>query len=138
MNTNYENEAWNKLVETSKAQLSTDCPLQEDELVLWADKRIKQLEQERDQLKNDVARIERRLDHMFDDMLKWRGIERELGDKPCGSCSGSGVRVYGSTSTWRGGIGGQAVTSDVCDTCWGSGNQSKPWTNLRQKAQESL
>ena len=46
-------------------------------------------------------------------------------------CSGFGVIAYGSTATWRGGAGGQMVTSGVCDHCWGSGSHSKPWLNLR-------
>lgn len=58
--------------------------------------------------------------------LDWRGI-----DNPCKGCGGSGVRVYGSTSTWRGGIGGQAMTHGVCDTCWGSG-ETNPWVNLKK------
>ena len=64
--------------------------------------------------------------------LEWRGIEGE----PCSVCSGSGVRNYGSTSTWRGGIGGQAFTADVCDGCWGSGDAKRPWTNLRKLRDE--
>lgn len=40
---------------------------------------------------------------------------------PCAACHGNGYRAYGSTATWRRGIGGQAFTTDVCDECWGSG-----------------
>jgi hypothetical protein len=58
--------------------------------------------------------------------LEWRGVEA-----PCGTCDGSGVRVYGSTATWRGGVGGQAVTTGVCDACWGSGDMHRKYTNLR-------
>src|SRR5512138_3331028 len=62
-------------------------------------------------------------------ILSWRGIcEHET---PCKRCGGSGVASYGSTSTWRGGVGGAAMTSDVCDLCWGSGVAERPWTNLR-------
>ncbi len=50
----------------------------------------------------------------------------------CKNCSGYGYRVYGSTSTWRGGAGGQAITSDVCDQCWGSGRCDKSHGNLRR------
>jgi hypothetical protein len=59
--------------------------------------------------------------------LQWRGIE-----KPCDKCSGSGVICYGSTSTWRGGIGGCAMTNGVCDKCWGSGDADHHWTDLRR------
>lgn len=64
--------------------------------------------------------------------LEWRGIE----GAPCRVCSGSGVRNYGSTATWRGGMGGQAFTADVCDECWGSGDATRPWTNLRKLRDE--
>lgn len=59
-------------------------------------------------------------------MLEIRGI-----DDPCSFCSGSGVRVYGSTSTWRGGIGGSAMTQDVCDRCWGTGDSRRKGCDLR-------
>jgi hypothetical protein len=36
--------------------------------------------------------------------LDWRGIEY-----PCSKCTGTGYIVYGSTSTYWGGIGGQAM-----------------------------
>ena len=49
----------------------------------------------------------------------------------CTKCGGTGTVVYGSTATWRGGIGGQMMTNDVCDKCWGSGDEHKHWTNLR-------
>ena len=60
-------------------------------------------------------------------MLRWRGVET-----PCEMCRGSGVRPYASTATWRGGIGGCAITRDLCDTCWGSGDKDHHWTDLRK------
>lgn len=60
-------------------------------------------------------------------LLEWRGVE-----DPCLKCSGSGTRAYGSTATWRGGMGGQMITSDVCDACWGSGDRYRTWTDLRR------
>jgi len=63
--------------------------------------------------------------------IEYRGVE-----DPCPKCHGHGVRAYGSTATWRGGIGGQTTTSDVCDGCWGSGDKNKTWTNLRTIAAE--
>ena len=68
----------------------------------------------------------------YNDMLEWRGIDRSAGDEPCPNCGGSGVKIYGDTSTWRKGIGGQMITADVCDKCWGSGNAKNPWINLRE------
>jgi hypothetical protein len=58
--------------------------------------------------------------------LQWRGVE-----DPCETCGGAGSRPYASTSTWRGGWGGSAITRDVCDSCWGSGDKGRPWVNLR-------
>jgi len=65
--------------------------------------------------------------------LGWRDIDPDK-DKPCGRCGGSGRRTYPNTTTWIGGIGGQMVTVDVCDHCWGSGIQDRPWTNLKKVA----
>lgn len=65
-----------------------------------------------------------------ENLLDWRGIDLE---DACGGCAGAGIKVYGSTATWRGGIGGRALTSDVCNECWGSGNKHKPWPSHRAK-----
>lgn len=59
--------------------------------------------------------------------LDWRGVEQ-----PCAACRGTGWKMYANTSTWRGGIGGNAMTRGQCDRCWGSGDEDRPWTNLRQ------
>lgn len=69
---------------------------------------------------------------MWDEFLEMRGIDGGR-DNPglCRACDGLGVQTYGSTATWRGGIGGQALTLDVCDRCWGSGLQSRPWPSHR-------
>lgn len=44
-------------------------------------------------------------------------------------CGGLGVKQYPNTATWNRAavIAGQSFTKDVCDTCWGSGDASKPW-----------
>ncbi len=81
---------------------------------LSAEARVKELEKYRE---DEHAR-----------MLSWRDIEP---DEFCETCGGSGTRVYGSTATWRGGIGGQALTADVCDKCWGSGNKHRAWPSMR-------
>lgn len=69
--------------------------------------------------------------------MKSRNLLQEICDlrsveTPCDRCSGLGVKTYGSTATWKGGVGGQMLTSDVCDSCWGSGDSRKPWTDLRK------
>lgn len=49
----------------------------------------------------------------------------------CYRCGGSGRRVYPTTSTWHGTVGGAAPTEDVCDACWGSGNVNRKGPDLR-------
>lgn len=61
------------------------------------------------------------------DYLAWRDIAH-----PCPDCGGSGVKTYSSTALWRRGIGGQAFTNGVCDKCWGSGDSTRPWVDLRK------
>jgi hypothetical protein len=76
-----------------------------------------------------MGRREYDLDELRELMLQWRAIEP--GDE-CEECGGSGIRCYGSTATWHGGIGGSAMTNDVCDHCWGSGDRHRPWPNRRR------
>jgi len=49
----------------------------------------------------------------------------------CRKCGGTGKRGYANTSTWRHGIGGQVMTEDICDYCWGTGDSENPGINLR-------
>lgn len=60
-------------------------------------------------------------------VVEMRGIRGEV----CKTCGGWGVYNYPSTATWRGGIGGQMFTTDVCNKCWGSGDETHPWPNRR-------
>ena len=71
-------------------------------------------------------------EQLYYELCLWRGIEQENGDIICEKCGGAGVRTYSSSATWRGGIGGQTITTDICDKCWGSGKENKPWINLRR------
>lgn len=74
-------------------------------------------------LRSRVAALEAAREREHERFLMWRAIE----DTPCKDCTGSGVKLYGSTSTWRGGAGGQTVTTAVCNKCWGSGSAEQPW-----------
>lgn len=67
--------------------------------------------------------------------LELRGIEP---DNACSACGGIGKRTYPNTTTWRGGIGGQMMTTDVCDKCWGSGDKTHTWLNLRVVTQGTI
>lgn len=78
-----------------------------------------------------VKELQEQRDSQYWDFLSMRGVEK--GDV-CPACGGLGVRAYPSTSTWRGGIGGQKITNDICDECWGSGRASVKWTDLRELA----
>lgn len=54
-------------------------------------------------------------------------------ERQCPRCGGAGAYSYASTSTWRGGVGGAMFTPDVCDLCWGSGDENNPGENLKLK-----
>lgn len=54
-------------------------------------------------------------------------------DAPCKKCGGSGKIAYSDITTWRGDIGGQSLTVDVCNACWGSGDRSAPWPSWNGK-----
>lgn len=60
--------------------------------------------------------------------LSLRNIE-----EPCEKCGGAGVYSYANTTTFHHGAGGQAITSDVCDRCWGSGDELKNWPSHKEQ-----
>lgn len=74
-----------------------------------------------------VHELEERMGSMQATFLEMRGVETQ-----CTKCGGLGTRVYGSTATWKGGIGGQSITRDVCDHCWGTGDEHKKGRDLRK------
>jgi hypothetical protein len=63
------------------------------------------------------------------DMLS---VAHMIAGVACPGCGGSGRKAYASTSTWRGGIGGQMITEGVCDKCWGTGRTDRKGVNLRE------
>lgn len=82
---------------------------------------------ERDEARERLTALRDEIPARF---YEWKGIDYPT-EQPCKDCGGSGERVYASTTAWRGGIGGCAMTRGVCDKCWGSGVAERPWTNLR-------
>ena len=53
----------------------------------------------------------------------------------CKKCAGIGRRSYPNTATFMSGpgvIAGQAITEDVCDVCWGTGDSNRPGQDLRE------
>ena len=63
----------------------------------------------------------------FRELWRLRGVEN-----PCHECNGLGIKAYGSTATWHGGIGGQVVTGGICDHCWGTGDEDRHGLNLKK------
>jgi hypothetical protein len=82
-----------------------------------------------------ISALREKNDKLREDFYKVSPSSRvyyvEEGDF-CRECNGSGYKVYGSTATWRGGVGGQAMTTSVCDVCWGSGSKSNAWPSWRK------
>jgi hypothetical protein len=72
------------------------------------------------------ALLQRQKELYFNEFISCRGVQT-----PCKRCGGFGVYTYGSTSTWHGGVGGQAMTNDVCNKCWGSGDENNHWPDRR-------
>jgi hypothetical protein len=62
-------------------------------------------------------------------------VAHHVAGVACARCDGNGYCAYGSTSTWRGGTGGQAITADVCDECWGSGRSDRKHGDQRRLRQ---
>lgn len=83
-------------------------------------------------VKSVLERLEKAFLRYSREQYFQRLIEERNIDEICSDCNGSGRKVYGSSSTWMGGIGGQTITGDVCDKCWGSGDSSKPSINLKK------
>lgn len=84
---------------------------------------------ERDELREEVSRLRAMADRRRV-ILDWLGVSDEAD--LCRRCHGRGQRAYGSATTWRGGIGGQAVTQDVCNMCWGTGVKARTGENLKK------
>lgn len=85
------------------------------------ERQLAKAESERDRLREQLQELR---DTMLERFLSWRGVENVCEGR--NGCGGSGTKTYASTATWRGGAGGQALTSAVCDQCWGSGDKSRP------------
>lgn len=98
----------------------------DDPITFSKDALVIALEQERKKVASLEATKSAYREEVWADFLSMRGVKT-----PCTRCNGLGVRVYGSTATWHGGIGGAAMTSGICDGCWGSGDKNRPWLNLK-------
>lgn len=78
-----------------------------------------------------------RIDAAWNRWLALKGLNPAMRAPIACVCLGRGRIWYGSTATWRGGMGGASMTEDVCDRCWGSGNRASPGKDLRRELAES-
>jgi len=85
------------------------------------------LEAKHQQYTGAVIQLTEERDNLIPRMLEWRGVET-----PCKRCGGSGRIGYANTATWRGGIGGSMMTADVCNGCWGTGDEHRKGVDLRK------
>lgn len=85
-------------------------------------------------LQKRVGELIDRRNNFHREVVEWRGIEF---DHVCTECGGSGYKVYGNTTTYHHGAGGQAITTSVCNKCWGSGDTYRPWTSWLQIEQQA-
>ncbi len=91
----------------------------------------------RERVERTQAHISEALDNTDWNGLEWLGddisaLARLARGVGCPRCSGRGHYTYSSTSTWRGGIAGQAMTEGVCDACWGTGRTDTIGVDLRK------
>ena len=92
---------------------------------------------ERDQAWIDIAELRAKLaerDAVVEHLRAFCRNPHEHEQGVCEKCSGIGSLLYGNTSTWRESVGGSAMTTGVCNKCWGSGSQEKPWPSWRMIA----
>ena len=72
--------------------------------------------------------------------LTWRFIDPSLpATEVCNKCDGTGKYMYANTNTYMsapGLLSGQAITEDLCDQCWGSGQANRPYTDVRALREE--
>ena len=62
-----------------------------------------------------------------------------MSDEGCLKCGGTGKFLYSNTATWRsapGIISGQAMTTDTCDECWGTGDDEHPGPDEEKAAKD--
>jgi hypothetical protein len=112
------------LIEPHTTRGITDCSTPLHIRVQNIVQQLESAERERDAARAEGRREGRKEIAQF--IMDERGVRT-----PCGECSGLGVKTYGSTSTWRGGVGGQMMTAGVCNRCWGSGDANRPWPSWR-------
>lgn len=65
-------------------------------------------------------------DSVTQQFLRWRQVET-----PCELCRGVGTTWYSNGATWAGGMGTASCERDICDRCWGTGDEHKRGRNLR-------
>ena len=75
-----------------------------------------------------LQQLDRARFNAITDLLRRRGLTGPL----CERCEGLGVILYDNDTTWgRSAVATHGPVFDVCDQCWGSGDDSRPWLDLR-------
>lgn len=67
---------------------------------------------------------------VFDEFIADRGV-----DTPCENCNGLGTICYPDSNTWRESSGRVVLrmfTHDVCNVCWGTGDEHRHGVNLQE------
>jgi len=87
-----------------------------------------------DRAKRNVVgvRSEMQADYAIDAAHELLAVAHKLKGVACPKCGGQGSRIYGSGSTWRGGMGTAAMTRGVCDVCWGTGRTDETGLDRRE------
>ncbi len=119
------NEANNAAERASETVMGRLALAEADVLIMRSER--DEARRERDRLALEVKGLN---GSTQDRMLSWLGLDP---DEVCRGCGGVGRRTYADTSTWRRGrAGGQQMTPDVCDSCWGTGSTRRVGVDLRK------
>jgi len=76
--------------------------------------------------------FEERAEYRIEEAERLVAAARQLAGVACRRCGGLGWRIYGSTSTWHGGMGGSSPTAGICDECWGTGRSDQTGIDQRK------
>ena len=80
-----------------------------------------------------IREAEERVAELEKDREEWHDPTHLYGvEHPCPKCGGLGRRSYPNTTMWRGGAGGQMLSTGICDVCWGSGEAHQKGDDLRK------
>jgi hypothetical protein len=99
--------------------------------IMEKEEQFQRLESYFDRIKNTLE-LRGPSQGFIEEVRELLGFSHVISGVACSECDGSGYKVYGSTAGWAGGIGGQVITTSVCDCCWGSGRSDRKFGDLRK------